>query len=76
MRITTGQRHRRQPVRPKERGYAVFYRVNELNYCPGCGRSNWIVGRQSAECAICSTAIPFGASDYAALCGAVAGGAV
>lgn len=26
--------------------------------CPGCHRSNWLVGRQSAECAVCTVALP------------------
>jgi hypothetical protein len=29
-----------------------------VNHCPGCGRSHWIIGRLSAECAFCSTALP------------------
>jgi hypothetical protein len=27
-------------------------------HCPGCGHSNWLVGRSMAECAICATALP------------------
>lgn len=65
---------RNRPAPPEKRGYLISYRVRETNHCPGCGASQWIIGRQSAECAVCSTAIPFSASDYAALCGAVAGG--
>jgi hypothetical protein len=34
------------------------YLNGEVNHCPGCGRSQWIVGRVSAECAFCSTALP------------------
>lgn len=26
--------------------------------CPGCGRANWHVGRATAECAFCATALP------------------
>ena len=40
------------------RGYTVTYRPEEVNYCPGCGRSHWYVGRLSAECGFCGTAIP------------------
>ena len=40
------------------RGYNVTYRPDEVNHCPGCGRSHWYVGRLSAECGFCSTAIP------------------
>ena len=40
------------------RGYHVVYREQEVNHCPGCGRTHWIVGRISAECAFCATALP------------------
>jgi ribosomal protein L37AE/L43A len=40
------------------RGYHVAYRENEVNHCPGCGRSHWYVGRLSAECGFCGTALP------------------
>ncbi len=39
-------------------GYHFVYRAHETNHCPGCGRAQWIVGRFSAECAFCSTALP------------------
>lgn len=35
------------------------YRLGETNYCPGCSRSQFILGRSSAECAFCATALPF-----------------
>lgn len=38
--------------------YAGVYRLGKTNYCPGCGRSNWHIGRVSAECAFCSAALP------------------
>ena len=40
------------------RGYHAVYREHEVNHCPGCGRTHWIIGRMSAECAFCSTALP------------------
>lgn len=40
------------------RGYHAVYRENEANHCPGCGRTHWIIGRMSAECAFCTTALP------------------
>jgi len=46
------------PHDPARRGYHIVYRENETNHCPGCGRSHWYVGRLSAECAFCSTALP------------------
>lgn len=35
-----------------------MYREGSVNHCPGCGRSQWIVGRRSSECAFCCTALP------------------
>ena len=43
---------------PQHRGYLVAYRENEVNHCPGCGRTHWHVGRVSAECGFCATALP------------------
>lgn len=43
---------------PAVRGYHVVYREKEVNHCPGCGRSHWFVGRVSAECGFCGTALP------------------
>ena len=42
-----------------QRGYHAVYRQGQVNHCPGCGRSHWHVGRVSAECAFCGTALPF-----------------
>ena len=44
--------------KPYERGYHAVYREHEVNHCPGCGRMHWLIGRMSAECAFCSTALP------------------
>lgn len=49
---------RRNPFDPGQRGYHAVYREGVVNHCPGCGRTHWIIGRQSAECAFCSTALP------------------
>ncbi len=46
------------PHDPAMRGYCVVYHENEVNHCPGCGRTHWYVGRVSAECGFCATAIP------------------
>ena len=46
------------PHNPSARGYHVVYREDEVNHCPGCGRTHWFVGRLSAECAFCATALP------------------
>lgn len=49
---------RRDPFDPALRGYHAVYRENEVNHCPGCGRTQWYLGRALAECAFCSTALP------------------
>ena len=41
-----------------QRGHHVVYRANASNHCPGCGRSHWYIGRVSAECGFCGTAVP------------------
>jgi len=41
-----------------QRGHHIVYRSNEANHCPGCGRSHWYIGRVSAECGFCGTAVP------------------
>lgn len=47
---------------PNARGYHAVYREGEVNHCPGCGRSQWYIGRQLAECAFCTTALPLSES--------------
>ena len=49
---------RRGRFDPTLRGYHAVYRENEVNHCPGCGRTQWYLGRVLAECAFCSTALP------------------
>lgn len=39
------------------RGYFVPYRPDTVNACPGCGQSNWWIGRTMAECAGCGVAL-------------------
>ena len=39
------------------RGHHVVYRANESNRCPGCGRAQWYIGRITAECGFCGTAV-------------------
>lgn len=43
-------------------GYRVHYRAGEINHCPGCGKTQWMVGRLAAECAFCATAVPINAA--------------
>ena len=49
---------RRTAFNPSARGYDAVYHDGEVNHCPGCGRTQWMIGRLSAECAFCSTALP------------------
>lgn len=44
-------------IRQAHTGYRVVYRAGEVNHCPGCGRSHWLLGRQIAECAYCGTPV-------------------
>ena len=53
-----GKRGKSLPHDPSLRGYHVAYRENQVNHCPGCGRSHWYIGRLSAECGFCGTALP------------------
>jgi hypothetical protein len=46
------------------RGHHVVYRAQETNRCPGCGRAQWHVGRLTAECAFCETAIPLAEAKW------------
>jgi hypothetical protein len=48
----------RQHINPAARGYHAAYHEGEVNHCPGCHRTHWIIGRVSAECAFCATALP------------------
>ena len=50
--------NRDQSLNLAYRGYSPIYRENSVNNCPGCGRTQWIVGRISAECSFCATALP------------------
>jgi hypothetical protein len=49
---------RAEPATPELRGYSIVYRDNETNHCPGCGRTHWWIGRTSAQCGFCDTALP------------------
>ena len=48
----------RKAFNPNSRGYHAVYHDGEINHCPGCDRTHWLIGRLSAECAFCSTALP------------------
>lgn len=44
------------------RSFAQLYRSDTVNHCPACGHTHWHVGRSTAECAFCDTALPLAAS--------------
>ncbi len=49
---------------PSARGHHVVYRSNENNRCPGCGRAQWYVGRMTAECGFCGTAVALAEAEW------------
>jgi hypothetical protein len=51
---------------PAKRGYHAVYRDNQVNHCPGCGRTHWYIGRTLAECGFCATALPLSESFHQA----------
>ena len=55
---------KRFPHDPALRGFHAVYRSGEINHCPACGRTHWYVGRVSAECGFCSTAMPLAEVEY------------
>jgi hypothetical protein len=55
--LTTIEGGRSYPHDPALRGFQILYHSGEINRCPGCGRTHWYVGRLSAECGFCGTAL-------------------
>jgi hypothetical protein len=53
-------------LNPGMQGYVMLYRPNESNRCPGCGHCHWIIGRVTAECGFCATALPL--AGHGVLC--------
>jgi len=49
------------------RGYQILFHQDETNRCPGCGASQWYVGRITAECGVCGTALPLAEGAQAGL---------
>lgn len=46
------------PIAKAQRGFRPLYHADTVNHCPGCGQTAWHIGRISAQCAHCETAIP------------------
>ncbi len=40
------------------RGFVPLYHQDTVNHCPCCGHRHWHIGRSTAECAFCETALP------------------
>ena len=53
------------PLASPPRGFRPVFRVGEQVRCPACGGSNWHVGRESAECGFCATALPLAEGSLA-----------
>ena len=49
------------------RGYQVLFWRGAVNRCPGCGHSQWYIGRVTAECGICGTALAINEATQAGL---------
>jgi hypothetical protein len=43
------------------RGFVPLYHSDTVNHCPACGHRHWHIGRSTAECAFCETALPLAA---------------
>ncbi len=47
-----------------KRGHHIVYRANVSNHCPGCGRSQWYIGRVRADCGFCGTGGPLAEASW------------
>jgi hypothetical protein len=56
-----------EPINPVHWGYKIAYHPGEQNRCPGCGHSNWHIGRVTAQCGFCGTALALALSSPGAL---------
>lgn len=62
--MTAGRGFRRKLM---ARGYQVLFHAEAVNHCPGCGGTHWYVGRVTAECGRCGTALPLAEAALAGL---------
>lgn len=46
------------PIQFGRSGYRPIFHAEQINACPACSRSHWYVGRITAECAFCGSALP------------------
>lgn len=40
------------------RTFIPLYHADTVNHCPACSGRQWHIGRSTAECAFCATALP------------------
>lgn len=52
----------RRMRRSAQPGFVLTYHRGSANHCPACTKSNWLIGRTTAECAFCGTALPLATS--------------
>lgn len=43
---------------PVGQHYALHYHSGIVNHCPACSGTQWFVGRTTAQCARCESALP------------------
>lgn len=46
------------PIDQALQHYSLSYHGGIVNHCPGCAGTHWLVGRMTAQCARCETALP------------------
>ncbi|MCW2363326.1 MULTISPECIES: hypothetical protein [Sphingobium] len=63
--LSSAVRHPGIHVKPFD-GTAIGarYEPGKLNHCPDCASTQWYVGRLSAQCAVCETALPLAQACY------------
>ncbi len=44
-----------------QRSAVPLYHQDTVNHCPSCSHTQWHIGRATAECAFCATAMPLSA---------------
>lgn len=58
--------NREDMASPAPRLAIPTYRPGTANHCPSCTHSHWLIGRLTAECAVCGTALPIAVGAPAA----------
>tara|TARA_B100001179_G_C18186236_1_gene230880 strand:- start:179 stop:400 length:222 start_codon:yes stop_codon:yes gene_type:complete len=58
LRVVTPGKPQTIPLARGERGFRATFHPGQQNRCPACNQRNWYIGRSTAECAFCETAVP------------------